>query len=81
MRMASSDPNFRLQFLMSERGEPVLEDRPIVASDADDAVRDAAFSGWPASARVCRIADLDGNEVASVSRPAVGLAIIGNRTT
>jgi hypothetical protein len=42
----------------------VLEDRPVAASDADDAVREAAFSGWPASARVCRIADLD-NEVAS----------------
>ena len=66
--MASSDPNFRLQFLAADHGEPVLEDRPIAASDADDAVREAAFSGWPASARVCRIADLDGNEVASVSR-------------
>jgi len=66
--MASSDPNFRLQFLAADHGEPVLEDRPVAASDADDAMREAAFSGWPASARVCRIADLDGNEVASVSR-------------
>jgi hypothetical protein len=66
--MASSDPNFRLQFLAADHGEPVLEDRPVAASDADDAVREAAFSGWPASARVSRIADLDGNEVASVSR-------------
>jgi len=66
--MASSDPNFRLQFLAADHGEPVLEDRPIAASDADDAAREAAFSGWPDSARVCRIADLDGHEVASVAR-------------
>jgi hypothetical protein len=66
--MALSDPNFCLQFLAAEHGEPVLEERPIAASDADDAAREAAFSGWPATARICRIADLDGNQVASVSR-------------
>jgi hypothetical protein len=66
--MASSDPNFRLQFLAADHDEPVLEDRSIAASDVDDAAREAAFSGWPDSARVCRIADLEGNEVASVSR-------------
>jgi hypothetical protein len=66
--MTSSDPNFRLQFLAADHGEPVLEDRPIAASDADDAVRAAVVSGWPESARVCRIADLDGHELGSVSR-------------
>jgi hypothetical protein len=66
--MISSDPNFRLQFFAADHGELVLEDRPIKASDADDAVREAAFRGWPDGARVCRIADLDGNELGSVSR-------------
>ena len=65
--MAARDPNFRLQFL-ADQGDPVLEDRLLAAIDADDAAREAAFWGWPAGARVCRIADLDGQEVASVAR-------------
>jgi hypothetical protein len=66
--MASRDPNFRLHFLAADDVEPTLEDRPIVAHDVDDAARAAAFSAWPPGASVCRIADLDGREVASVSR-------------
>jgi hypothetical protein len=66
--MAARDPNFRLQFLAADQGDPVLEDRLLAASDADDAAREAAFWGWPTGARVCRIADLDGQEVASVAR-------------
>ena len=66
--MAARDPNFRLQFLTADQGDPVLEDRLLAAIDADDAARQAAFWGWPAGARVCRIADLDGQEVASVGR-------------
>jgi hypothetical protein len=65
--MAARDPNFRLQFL-ADQGDPVLEDRLLAAIDADDAAREAAFGGWPAGARICRIADLDGQEVASVAR-------------
>ena len=66
--MAARDPNFRLQFLAADQGDPVLEDRLLAAIDADDAAREAAFWGWPAGARVCRIADHDGQEVASVAR-------------
>jgi hypothetical protein len=66
--MTSRDPNFRLQFLAADRDKPVLEDRLLAAIDADDAAREAAFSGWPTRAHVCRIADLDGLEVASVAR-------------
>jgi hypothetical protein len=69
----SERPSFRgadhrLQFLAADQGDPVLEDRLLAAIDADDAAREAAFWGWPAGARVCRIADLDGQEVASVAR-------------
>lgn len=65
--MAEHDPNFRLQFLAADQGDPVLEDRLLAAIDADDAAREAAFWGWPSGARVCRIADLDGQEVASIA--------------
>jgi hypothetical protein len=66
--MAARDPNIRLQFLAADQGDPVLEDRLLAAIDADAAAREAAFWGWSAEARVCRIADLDGQEVASVAR-------------
>jgi hypothetical protein len=66
--MVERDHNFRLQFSAADQGEPVLEDRRVSASDADDAAREAVFRGWPARACVCRIADLDGNEVASIAR-------------
>jgi hypothetical protein len=67
----TAPPNFRLQFLSVETAEQrptVLEERPLRAASADDAAREAAFRGWPDGARVCRIADLDGKEVASVAR-------------
>ena len=66
--MASRNLNFRLQFLAGDDNAPVIEDRLVAAIDEDDAAREAAFRGWPAGAGVCRISDLDGNEVASVSR-------------
>ena len=66
--MTARDPNFRLQFLAADQGDLVLEDRLLAAVDAEDAAREAAFRGWPAGARVCRVTDLDGQEVASVAR-------------
>jgi hypothetical protein len=69
--MAPHAPNFRLQFLAFERPEEyqtVLEERRLHAASADDAAREAAFGNWPVKAQVCRIADLDGQEVASVAR-------------
>jgi len=38
---AARDPNFRLQFLAADQGDPVLEDRLLAAIDADDAAREA----------------------------------------
>jgi hypothetical protein len=52
----------------AELGVEVLEARVIRAMSPDDAAREAAFSGWPQGARVCRIADPDGRELASVAR-------------
>ena len=69
--MTAGAPNFRLQFLAVETTEQrttVLEERPLRAASADDAAREAVFGRWPAGARVCQIADLDGKEVASVAR-------------
>jgi hypothetical protein len=62
--------NFVLEFVAesTDRGVDVLEERVIRAASADDAAREAAFSGWPLGARVCRIADPDGRELASVAR-------------
>ena len=62
----------RLQFLAADHGEPRAR-RPAHTRRATPttAVRDAAFSGWPASARVwAGSPDLDGNEVASPVVPA-----------
>ena len=68
--MAARALNFRLQFLAEtmEQHPTVLEERALRAADADDATREAAFAGWPTGARVCRIADFNGKEVASVAR-------------
>jgi hypothetical protein len=63
--MASHAQNFRLQFLDAE-SLTVLEDRPVRAADVDDAVREAAFGDWPADTQLCRIAGMDGQEIASV---------------
>jgi len=64
----SLSERFRAHYATMAEGDPVLEDRLLAAIDADDAACEAAFWGWPAGARVCRIADLDGQEVASVAR-------------
>jgi hypothetical protein len=44
----------------------MLEERPLRAVDVDDAAREAAFGHWPIGAQFCRIADLNGQEIASV---------------
>jgi hypothetical protein len=46
----------------------MLEERPLRAVDVNDAVREAAFGHWPIGAQFCRIADLNGQEIASVGR-------------
>jgi hypothetical protein len=65
--MANHAPNFRLQFLDGENAT-MLEERPLRAVDVDDAAREAAFGDWPIGAQFCRIAGLDGQEIASVGR-------------
>ena len=65
--MANHAPNFRLEFLDSENAT-MLEERPLRAVDVDDAAREAAFGDWPIGAQFCRIAGLDGQEIASVGR-------------
>lgn len=65
--MATDAPNFHLQFLDGESAM-LLVDRLLSATDADAAAREAAFGNWPAGARVCRITNPDGREVASVGR-------------
>jgi hypothetical protein len=45
--IAARDPNFRLQFLAADQGDPVLEDRLLAAIDADDAAREAASGDGP----------------------------------
>jgi hypothetical protein len=46
----------------------MLAERPLGAADADDAAWDAAFGYWPSGARLCRVTNLDGQEVASIGR-------------
>jgi hypothetical protein len=65
--MTNCAPNFRLQFLDGD-STMMLVERPLSAADADDAAREAAFGDWPAGARLCRVTNLDGREVASVGR-------------
>lgn len=65
--MATDAPNFRLQFLDVDSAK-ILEDRRLRAADVDDAVREAAFGDWPAGTQICRIAGIDGLEIASVGR-------------
>jgi hypothetical protein len=43
--MAARDPNFRLQFLAADQGDPVLEDRLLAAIVADDAAPAKRRSG------------------------------------
>lgn len=65
--MASDAPNFRLQFLDGKTAK-MHEDRHVRAADVDDAVREAAFGDWPVGTQLCRIAGIDGLEIASVGR-------------
>jgi hypothetical protein len=65
--MANRAENFRLQFLDVEN-TTMLEERSLCAVDVNDAAREAAFRAWPIGAQSCRIASLDGQEIASVGR-------------
>ena len=65
--MANHAENFRLQFLDIEN-TTMLEERSLHAVDVNDAAREAAFGHWPVGAQFCRIASLDGKEIASVGR-------------
>ena len=65
--MANHAKNFRLQFLDVEN-TTMLEERSLHAIDVNDATREAAFGQWPIGAQSCRIASLDGQEIASVGR-------------
>jgi hypothetical protein len=65
--MANHAENFRLQVLDVEN-TTMLEERSLRAVDVNDAAREAAFGHWPIGAQFCRIASLDGQEIASVGR-------------
>ena len=65
--MANNAENFRLQFLDVEN-TTMLEERSLRAVDVDYAVREAAFGDWPIGAQLCRIAAVNGQEIASVGR-------------
>jgi len=61
----STRPSFRLQFLglAANRGASVLKEVDLRASDASEAVREAARLDWPPRALGFRLIDREGREI------------------
>ena len=63
-------PLFRLQFLglAADRGQSILKEVDLRASDASEAVREAARLDWPPRALGFRLIDREGREIIGRNR-------------